>query len=193
MRIVYTEYFQKSKVFLYPLLGLKKGLEYVPINTFICWDMLYESSDYKFICVYNNKKTIDFKNFELKYLKNHSFLEFYYNLGDKQIYIFDMKSYKHDYMMFVSGKYSKMSIGAKNKILQYFGDTSKVSEYVESFLNPSEYHEVYAESLNVDIKLIIKVYEICSKPDLIKETFFKKIPEDLQLLKNKSIFLKQNH
>ena len=193
MRIVYTEYFQKSKVFLYPLLGLKKGLEYVPINTFICWDMLYESSDYKFICVYNNEKTIDFKNFELKYLKNHSFLEFYYNLGDKQIYIFDMKSYKHDYMMFVSGKYSKMSIGAKNKILQYFGDTNKVSEYVESFLNPSEYHEVYAESLNVDIMLIIKVYEICSKPNLIKETFFKKIPEDLQLLKNKSIFLKQNH
>jgi hypothetical protein len=193
MRIVYTEYFQKSKVFLYPLLGLKKGLEYVPINTFICWDMLYESSDYKFICVYNNKKTIDFKNFELKYLKNHSFLEFYYNLGDKQIYIFDMKSYKHDYMMFVSGKYSKMSIGAKNKILQYFGDTNKVSEYVESFLNPSKYHEVYAESLNVDITLIIKVYEICSKPNIIKETLFKKIPEDLQLLKNKSIFLKQNH
>jgi hypothetical protein len=67
-----------------------------------------------------------------------------------------------------------------------------VSEYIESFLNPPEYHDVYAKSLNVSIDLIREVYEICSKPDIFKETLFEKIPEELQLLKNKSISLKQN-
>lgn len=193
MRIVYTEYFQKSKVFLYPLLGLKKGLEYVPADTYICWDTLYESNNYKLICVYNTEKTVDFKNFELKYLRNHSMLELYHNLGDKQVYVFDMRPYKYDHMMVVSGKYSNMSVGAKNKIIQYFGKNGKVSEYIESFLNPSEYHDVYAKSLDVDIKLIEKVYEVCSKPDIVKETLFEKIPEEIQLLKDKSISLKQNH
>ena len=182
MRIVYTEYFQKSKVFLYPLLGLKKGLEYVPADTYICCDNLYESNDYKLICVYNTVKTVDFKNFELKYLKNNSLLEFYYNLGDRQVYIFDMRPYKYDYMMFVSGRYSKMSIGTKNRILQYFGNNGKVSEYIESFLNPSEYHDVYAKSLNVSIDLIREVYEICSKPDMLKETLSDRVPNELELL-----------
>jgi len=193
MNIVYTEYFQKSKLFLYPLLGLKKGLEYVPADTYICWDNLYTTEDYKLICVYNNKKTVDFKNFELKYLKNHSLLDLYHSLEDKQIYIFDMRPYKYDHMMFVSGKYSKLSIGAKNKITQYFDNNGKVSEYIESFLNPSDYHDLYAESLKVNLKIIKEVYEVCSIPDLIKETLYEKIPEEIQLLKQKPLPLKKNY
>jgi len=192
MKIVYTEYFQKSKVFLYPLIGLKKGLEYVPADTYICWDKLFDTKDYKLICVYETEKTVDFKNFELKHLKNHSLLDFYHDFGNKQVYVFDMRPYKHDYMMFTEGHYSKISIGGKNKILQYFGNKGKASDYIESFLNPSGFHEVYAESLGVNIDLIKEVYEVCSKPDIVKETLCEKIPEDLQFLKDKFISLKQN-
>jgi hypothetical protein len=192
MKIVYTEYFQKSKVFLYPLLGLRKGLEYVPADTYICWDKLFDTKDYKLICVYETEKTVDFKNFELKHLKNHSLLDFYYDFGNKQAYVFDMKTYKHDHMMFAKGHYSKISIGTKNKILQYFGSKGKASDYIESFLNPSGFHEVYAESLGVNVELIKEVYEVCSKPDIVKETLCEKIPEDLQFLKDKFISLKQN-
>ena len=55
MDAVYTDYFQKSKVFLYPLLKLKKGLDFVPVETYVSWDGVYETSDYKFICVYKSK------------------------------------------------------------------------------------------------------------------------------------------
>ena len=192
MKIVYTEYFQKSKVFLYPLLGLRKGLEYVPADTYICWDKLFDTNDYKLICVYETEKTVDFKNFELKHLKNHSLLDFYHDFGNKQAYVFDMRPYKYDHMMFAKGHYSKISIGTKNKILQYFGTKGKASDYIESFLNPSGFHEVYAESLGVNIDLIKEVYEVCSKPDIVKETLCEKIPEELQFLKDKVISLKQN-
>lgn len=192
MKIVYTDYFQKSKVFLYPLLGFKKGLDFVPTETYICWDQLFSSSDYKLICVYHTEKTTDFKNFEFKYLKPHSMLTLRYDLGDKQVYVFDMRPYKYDHMMFSNGHYSKFSVGAKNKILQYFGSRGNVSEYIDSFLNPTQYHEEYAKSLDVDVKLIKEVHEVCSKPDMTKETFFEKIPEQLSMLFNKSISLKEN-
>ena len=53
MDTVYTDYFQKSKVFLYPLLKLRKGMTYVPIQTYICMEQSYTINDCMFIC--NNK------------------------------------------------------------------------------------------------------------------------------------------
>ncbi len=192
MRFVYTDYFQKSRVFLYPLLGIKKGVDYVPAETYICWDKLYDTTNYKLICVYKTEKTVDFKNFELKHLKTNSLLDIYHNLGDRQVYAFDLRPYKHDYHVFTKGQYSKFSVGAKNKILQFFGEKGNVSDYIQSFLNPSDYHKIYADSLNVDINIIEEVYEVCNKPDIVKETFYQKIPDEIQLLSNKSISLKQN-
>ena len=58
MDAVYTEYFQKSKVFLYPLLNLKKGLDFVPIETYISWDGVYETSDYK-VFSFDKDKPVD--------------------------------------------------------------------------------------------------------------------------------------
>ena len=49
---VYLEYFQKSKVFLYPLLKIKKGITRVPIQTYIAWDNVYSTNDLKFLCQY---------------------------------------------------------------------------------------------------------------------------------------------
>ena len=48
----YMQYFQKSKIFLYPLLDIRKGEEFVPVETYIYWDGLYDESDYKYICIY---------------------------------------------------------------------------------------------------------------------------------------------
>lgn len=183
MDIVYTKYFQKSKLFLYPLLGLKNGIEYVPANTYFCLENHYGPNDYKLICVYETEKTVGFKNFEIKFLKSHSMLDSFYNLKDKQVYIFDLKTYKYDYMMFIEGKYSKLSIGTKNKILNYFSSNGKTSSYIESFLNPAEYHDIYAKKLDVNVSIIKEVYEVCSKPDLIKETLIEKIPEKISLIR----------
>ena len=93
---------------------------------------------------------------------------------NKQIYIFDLSIYKHDYDLFILGKYSKFSEGAKNKILSYFNSNEKNYEYIKSFLNPLDYHDIYAENLGVNINIIKETHEVCSKPDLIKETLDEK-------------------
>jgi hypothetical protein len=187
---VYTQYFQKSKVFLYPLLKLKKGIDFVPAQTYIAWDGLYTLTDMKFLCLYNAKMDEKYKRFELKYLKKHPLLEAYFPLADDQhLYVFDYSSYKYDYQTFLEGKYSKFSVKIKEIIKEFFGSIGNISEYVLSFLNPEQYHEIYADALGVDVKLISKVYELCSIPDLKKETLFEKIPQEVELFKNNSISL----
>ena len=46
---VYTEYFQKSKVFLYPLLEYRKGLTHVPKQTYCAWEDVYSIEDRMFL------------------------------------------------------------------------------------------------------------------------------------------------
>lgn len=193
MKRVYTEYFQKSKVFLYPLLGIKKGVDFVPENTYVLWDNLYTPNDYKLICVYISERTVEFKNFELKHLRSNQFLEFSCQIGkDQQVYVFDLIRYKKDFDLFVQGFYSRFSVGSKNKILNYFGTNGRISEYIKSFLHPEDYHQTYADFFDVNISLIKSVHEICSKPTFQRETLFEKTPHEIELLKNNSLYLNKN-
>ena len=48
---IYSKYFQKSKVFIYPLLGIKRGLSVVPKETYISWEGHCKPEDMKLICV----------------------------------------------------------------------------------------------------------------------------------------------
>ena len=38
LNTLYSKYFQKSKVFIYPLLGIKKGKKIVPKETYFIWN-----------------------------------------------------------------------------------------------------------------------------------------------------------
>jgi len=190
----YTHYFQKSKIFLYPLLGISKGKEYVPTETYLCWDGLYTVDDCKYICIYNTKRDKKYKLFENNVLKHLSNYESSFSLHeDRHVYIFDYSEYKHDYEMFIKGMYSKLSLKSKNKILDYFGEVGKISSYIKSYLNPEKYHDVYAEALLVHVDLIKEVYEICSTPDIKKETLFEKIPNECLMFENKSIYLEKTN
>ena len=186
------QYFQKSKIFLYPLLNIKKGEDFVPVETYICWDNLYTESDYKYICIYHSRKDLKYSNFERNSLLKHPLLDHYQNGKDKQIYVFDYSEFKHDFDMFVLGGYSKLSIKTKNKILKYFGKVGRVSGYIQSYLDPESHHETYAEALDVNLDIIKETHELCSPPDLNKETLFEKIPDEFALLKNNSISLEKN-
>lgn len=192
MKRTYTEYFQKSKVFLYPLLGIKKGIGFVPTETYFRWNSLYTERDYKFICVYDSQRSLEFKNFELKHLKFNKHLEFNCQINERQIYVFDMISYKKDFDCFLEGKYSKFSTGSKSKIINYFENNGRITEYIKSFLEPTEYHQIYADFFSVKLSLIKTVHEICNKPDFEKETLFEKIPYEIELLKNNSLYLNKN-
>ena len=187
---VYLEYFQKSKVFLYPLLKIKKCITRVPIQTYVAWDNVYSTNDLKFLCEYKTKQTPKFNSFAKSHLLNHSLLEEVIELNENtQLFIFDFSKFKSDYNKFLKGKYSQYSLDSKISIIDFFGTQDKIGSYVEGFLTPEGVHDEYAESLGVDIKSIEDIYEVCTPPDLEKETLIDNNHVINQLLKNSSIYL----
>ena len=191
---VYTEFFQKSKVFLYPLLKIRKGVSHVPVQTYVAWENVYSTENNRFFCEYSTKMTSTFKKFSFNYLQNHKLFEDYIELNnDKHLFIFDFTAYKSDFQRFISGAYSQFSLNNKISILDFFSNQKKISSYVEGFLSPEDVDELYAKELGVDVEIIQKIYEVCSPPDLKKETFIDNTHIIFQLLKKSSISLtKQN-
>ena len=77
--------------------------------------------------------------------------------------------------MFIKGKYSKFSNGFKKHIINFFGNKGTISEYVESYLYPENYFEIYSDILKVPLRDIKQVGELCDKPDLKKENLEKEL------------------
>jgi hypothetical protein len=167
---IYKRYFQKSKVFLYPLLGIKRGVSVVPVETYICWKGYYSSEDMKLICVYDIRKDDEYKFFEKNTLLSHNRLSDYVKIGSQAVLTFDFSDLSDDWSHFVNGKYSKLSINLKQKILDFFDKYSGNYAYMHSYLIPEKYFSNYAELLGVDAEMLIQVGELCSKPNFDKET-----------------------
>ena len=77
-------------------------------------------------------------------------------------------------------------------LLDFFGDQGKAAEYIHTFLTPDDGFEAYAYHLKVDIKTIEAIGELCSKPDLKKETLIDNNHTLHQLLKRSSIYLSKS-
>ena len=175
MKKVYAEYFQKSKVFLYPLLNIKKGIRFVPLETYLSWPGLFGIEKNKFFCLYKvpegDEEQKMFKQLHLK--TNEHFEEWFplkkHSWGDDQLLLcqFNFNVYKKDLNKFRKGKYSQFSEYVKKRILDFFGDIGSISDYVESYLYPE----------NLPINVFEEVGELCDKPDLHKEMFVKEIVE----------------
>ena len=185
---VYKKYFQKSKVFLYPLLGIKRGVSVVPIETYISWDGYYKSEDMKLICVYDIRKDDEYVLFEKNSLLNHNRLSDYIKTNSQAIFTFDFSDLGDDWFHFVNGRYSKISLELKQKILGFFDKYSGNYAYMHSYLIPEKYFNNYAELLNVAPEILIKVGELCNKPDTVKETLVIEVA-DLENIKEKLLNL----
>jgi|TARA_B110000858_G_scaffold34221_1_gene38186 hypothetical protein len=186
---LFKKYFQKSKIFLYPLLGISKGSKYVPSETYMSWKGSYELEDMKLFCLYKEKCTEKFLKFEKeKLLKNKDFLE-YEKLDDKlHLYVFDLTMFPQTWLAVVNGLYSKINEKEKTTILNFFGEKGIIGQTVESYLYPEYYHVDYSDLLNVDIELIENTHEVCDKPNFEKEELKKK-GKDIVVVKNNSISL----
>lgn len=171
MRKLYKDYFQKSKVFLYPILGLQRGISTVPSGTYIAWEKLIEPADQKLIITYNCINHAEYPDFKKNVLLQHDFLiDIRIGENDEHIYVFDLLAIGVDYHSFLQGRYSMMSDEVKELILTFFDGDKKTLEFVESYLFPEDYFDDYSRLLNVDIELLKSVGELCAPPDLIKET-----------------------
>jgi hypothetical protein len=167
---VYKKYFQKSKVFLYPLLGIKRGVSVVPKETYVAWDGHCNSEDMKLICVYDCRTDEEYKKFEKNVLLEHNRLSDYIKVKSELILTFDFSDLNDDWFYFLDGKYSQLSRNLKQKILGFFDKYSGNYAYMHSYLIPEKYFDNYAELLKCEVDLLITVGELCSKPDIDKET-----------------------
>ncbi len=168
---IYRKYFQKSKIFIYPLLDIKRGSVTVPTETYISWKEKYNENDIKLICVYKTTDKSDYIKFEKEVLLKHTRLYDHTIINkNTSVFVFDFSDIKIDWFNFIDGKYSKIDKTLKNRILNYFNNNSANFVYVESYLFPEKFYDDYAAILNINAETLKSVGELCSKPDLEKET-----------------------
>jgi len=163
------EYIQKSRLFLYPQLKIRRGISVTPIQTFMSWNH-YDFSHSRLICQYYLRDDNDFKMFESVKLFGHPLFEDFYELEDGTgVYIFNVENDHRDFEHVVNGQYSKLSSQAKKNIINFFKSNTQHFAYIESYLYPEKYYGMYSEILNVKVEHLKAAGELCSKPDLNKE------------------------
>jgi len=177
VKSVYKKYFQKSKLFLYPLLGIRKGSSVVPSETYIEWNDTVSKDDAKLVCLYHPRDDNEYKKFEKNVLLRHNRLADYCMIDEENlVVIFEFSDKKDDWEKFLEGRYSKMNDSTKKEILKFFDSNTGNYVYMKSYLHPDKYYEDYALCLNVEVSFLKDVGELCSKPDLEKEKLILNVP-----------------
>jgi len=166
-------YFQKSRVFLYPVLETKRGGKITPINTFVSWDKVCKKSDRRLICTYELRNDVEFEKYEKKVLLgNELFYDFREGvpIDGKRIgiYIFDFNKFAVDWDLFIKGAYSRMKTEVKKRIKTYYNGNNSNSVYVDSYINPNKYYEIYSRILGVP-ESTLRGGELCNRPDFERE------------------------
>jgi hypothetical protein len=169
---LYEKYVHKSRMFCYPLIGLKRGAEFLPKQTYMSWKGVYSANDYKLICHYTNCNSQSFEKFSKVYLESNILFEKIIKLDMDQIaYIFDFSMYKKDWNCILSGKYSKLSNAYKKNILKFFFINRGNYEIIKKILYPSNHFNEFAFFFNVSPELISTVGEVLDLPDFHREEF----------------------
>jgi len=172
---LYKKYFQKSKILLYPLLGIERG-NIAPLEVYLSIVGKYTPQDQKLICVYDPTSDENYLELKKERLEKHSLLsEQFVDKNGHEVFVFDFSKYASTWNLLLDGKYSQIPIKEKNIILNFFEKNSGNYIYIHSYLFPNKWHERYAEILDVPVDLIKEVNELIDKPDFEKETFHYKV------------------
>jgi hypothetical protein len=170
---------------MYPLLGIKRGGSVTPIETYIAWEGICKPHDAKLICKYHLRNDPEFLQFEKnKLYGNKLFCDFKQLDDNTGAYIFDFTLYKQDWLKIIDSNYSELSYQYKKQIETFYGRRDPNYAYVESFLYPLKYYGIYAELLDVDIGILQKTKQLCSKINLEKETLKAKVKNLEVITKN---------
>lgn len=168
---LYKKYFQKSKIFMYPLLGIVRG-NVIPDEVYFSISDKYKPQDRKLVLVYDPKMDLKYETFKEDSLVNHKLLlEWFEDHNGNEIFVFDMSAFASDWDLFLAGKYSQMSLDVRSQILNFFEKKSANFAYLQSFLFPEKWFKRYAEILDVSEALLKEVGELCDKPNVEKEQF----------------------
>lgn len=178
---LYGKYFQKSKTFLYPILGIRRMSGFNPGGVYISIKDKINPEDTKLICTFRKDNSKNFEDFENQMLTGNPLFEEKKETKDLNIYIFDLEPYANDYINFLLGKYSKLSAPFKKAIKTFYGETSAEYKYLDSYLYPEKYFDTYSKLLGVNINLLRKIGELCDLYDPSKETLSIEFEENFEL------------
>jgi len=171
---LYTKYFQKSRSFLYPALGIRRTSSHTPTGTYIAVDKLVPPEDMKLICTFKENNTEGFKSFEQQMILSNPLFLNIVHIQDYTMYLFDFSTHQDDWFNFIMGKYSRFSVPLKKAIKTHYGETTSEYKYMDTYLYPEKYFAVYAKLLEIDAAVLSTVGELCDACDMEKETL--KIP-----------------
>jgi len=170
MKTLYNEYFQKSRIFLYPALQIKRGSSITPIQTYVSWKDNIKYGDKRLVALYHLRDDKEYKLFEKSnLLGNKLFESFIEGVDGRGIYVFNMELLKESWDIFLRGKYSKLSTAHKKLITDFYRGSPNFS-FIESYLNPTKYYTLYSNLLGVEEKILKEVGELADPTDLDKET-----------------------
>lgn len=171
IKTLYDKYFQKSRAFLFPLLGIPRRAFKKPFNTYLSWEDHFSISDQKLILQYPLETSKSFETLE-KRIKNDPLFEAgYYDLTNCQaIYVFSLEGYTADVQRVIDGKYSKLGRVCKRAIQDHLGEESVEYAYMDTFLYPEKHFEHYSELLNIPEDILRTVGELCDPADVQKES-----------------------
>lgn len=161
-------YVQKSKLMLFPLLQLPKDSVKAK-TTYLAYKDKVSVDDASIVCAYerNHEDYYDFRN---NVLFKHPMFVVMHRGFDYDFIVFDLKDFKKDYDVFLTGGYSKISMESKRMIKDHYNGTRLGPLLLDTHLNPSDYHEVYANEFGVDVDYVRKAHETLDSPDLEKES-----------------------
>lgn len=164
----YSKYFQKSRSFLYPLLGFTKKIHPGPLCTYLGYGTI-NPEHRKLICLFECDPSPAFQKFQEDKLmasplyENHKLVEGYL------VYVFDLSNYQKDWDLFLEGKYSKLSEYTKQAIKNYYGSDSYEYQFIDTYLYPDKYFELYSNLLDIEESTLKSVGELCDQYDKGKE------------------------
>lgn len=173
---IYSDYFQKSSLFLYPLLGFPRLSVPVERQTYMEVDDLSgKGRTLMAVDYFTDRPTectskITFDQYLIQHIKkNKRFVNSEWVNENTLRVIFDLSDLCDDVKCVKAGKYSMISPASKKKLLNFFPFSHGNQVYLMSFLFPERYMETYASILDVKVDLLKRVGELCDRPDLEKE------------------------
>jgi hypothetical protein len=189
-------YIQKSKAFLYPLVGVPKTAPFAPTNTYMYWDGHDGMDNFELIVYFQHADNDQiFTQFAKQHILSNPKLVGCYKVEDGSVYIFDLIQYAEDVANFILGKYSEMKYKTKEKILQYHGANLVSNKQVKGYtihiaLCPQYYYKDYAERLGYpDTKYLEECVELWDIFDKEKETFEKQEIADMECCEVKQVMI----
>ena len=168
----YNKYFQKSRSFLFPVLGIKKHNTYYPGDIYMQWESMFSIDDKMLLVTYKHHDNSGWEKYLVETLMANKMFNDYHQTEDSEIIVvsFDLKIIEEDYLKVVAGKYGELSKEVKIKIRDYYGYHTPEWAYMESFLFPNEHIPHYSMLLNVEEEHIRHTGQLCDLPNLEKET-----------------------